>query len=149
MPAHEGGDTLDTRRNRMFAQKGPLDGGAHGRVIGGEGGVAQFVMAFAIEFERLGDAGQVIAQRGGPRFLLRFLLNRNLLVRRSRNPGGHGGFVILRDFLRRRQRRRWRQAMRLLREPAERLLLGWNQQAAGSSQGCSGQSSIQTRSLHQ
>ena len=153
MAAHEGGDALDTRRNRMVAQKSPFDGGAHGRVIGGQGGVAQFVMAFAIEFERLGDAGQVIAQRGGPRFLLRFLLNRgltrNLFIRRSRNPGGHGGFVILRGFLRRRQRGRWRDAMRLLREPAKRLLLGWNQQAAGSSKGCSGQSSVQTRSLHQ
>ncbi len=122
----------------MLAQKSPFDSGAHGRVIGGQGGVAQFVMAFAIEFERLGDAGQVITQGGGPRFFLNRGLSGKLSPRRRRNPCGHGGLLVLRGFLSRRQRGRWRDAMRLLREPAERLLLGRNKQAAGRGEGCAG-----------
>jgi hypothetical protein len=39
--------------------------------------------------------------------------------------------------------------MRLLREPAERLLLGRDKQAAGRGEGCAGQSSVQTHYLHQ
>ncbi len=97
MGAHEAGDALHPRLDRMIAQKFPFHGSAHQGIMGRQRRVALFGLAFVIEFQGHGGAGKVVAEffRAGGGFRRgdrRHCDRRRILgARRDRREAGAAG----------------------------------------------------------